>query len=110
MILSSRTWRQSGYVKLPVRKDSNRKNPLNSDADNRLLWKMTPRRLEAESVRDAMLVVAGSLNGQTGGPGYEDVSVISNNGTNYYESLNLPLLNNILSLLITELLIKIFIV
>ena len=35
MILSSRTWRQSGYVKLPVRKDSNRKNPLNSDADNR---------------------------------------------------------------------------
>ena len=46
---------------------------------------MTPRRLEAESVRDAMLVVAGSLNGQTGGPGYEDVSVISNNGTNYYE-------------------------
>jgi len=85
LILSSRTWRQAGYVKLSDGHDPDRKNPMNSDAGNRLLWKMTPRRLEAESVRDAMLVVAGSLNRQTGGPGFEDVSIISNNGTNYYE-------------------------
>ncbi|MFP6763116.1 MAG: DUF1553 domain-containing protein, partial [Planctomycetaceae bacterium] len=85
LILTSRTWRQAGYVKLPERGDTSRKNPLDGDAGNRLLWKMTPRRLEAESVRDAMLVVAGSLNRQSGGPGFEDVSIISNNGTNYYE-------------------------
>src|SRR6185436_4907926 len=28
------------------------------DAENRLLWRMAPRRLEAESLRDAMLVAA----------------------------------------------------
>ena len=47
---------------------------------------MTPRRLEAEAVRDAMLVVAGKLNSQLGGPSFEDVSVTSNNGTTYYEA------------------------
>ena len=45
---------------------------------------MTPRRLEAECVRDAMLVAAGKLNREIGGPGFEDVSVVSNNGTTYY--------------------------
>lgn len=31
------------------------------DPDNRLLWRAAPRRLEAESVRDAMLTVGGHL-------------------------------------------------
>jgi len=31
------------------------------DPDNHLLWRMNPRRLEAESVRDAMLAVSGKL-------------------------------------------------
>lgn len=34
------------------------------DADNRLLWRMPVRRLEAESVRDAILAVSGSLSRQ----------------------------------------------
>jgi mono/diheme cytochrome c family protein len=84
LIVTSRTWQQRGYVKPPARSDD-RKNPLDVDADNRLLWKMTPRRLEAESVRDGMLVVSGKLNASMGGPSFEDVSIISNNGTNYYE-------------------------
>jgi hypothetical protein len=42
------------------------------DADNRLLWRMNPRRLDAESVRDAILTVTGKLNPKMGGPGYED--------------------------------------
>ena len=85
LILTSRTWQQSGYIKIPANVDGERRNPLNVDADNRLLWKMTPRRLEAESIRDAMLVVSGQLNANLGGPSFEDVSIISNNGTNYYE-------------------------
>ncbi|MCA9218973.1 MAG: DUF1553 domain-containing protein, partial [Planctomycetales bacterium] len=39
------------------------------DPENRLLWRMNRRRLEAESLRDAFLSVAGSLNPQAGGPG-----------------------------------------
>jgi hypothetical protein len=38
------------------------------DPDNRLLWKLTPRRLAAEQVRDAMLSVAGELDLAMGGP------------------------------------------
>jgi hypothetical protein len=39
------------------------------DADNRLLWRFNPvQRLDAESLRDAMLAVSGMLDPQTGGP------------------------------------------
>jgi hypothetical protein len=44
------------------------------DAGNRLLWRMNPRRLEAEAVRDAVLAVAGELNRSMGAPGYRDVA------------------------------------
>ncbi len=40
------------------------------DADNRFLWRMNRRRLEAEEIRDTMLAVSGKLNPQLGGPGY----------------------------------------
>jgi hypothetical protein len=39
------------------------------DPDNRLLWRMNRRRLDAESLRDAMLAVAGTLTDRGGGPG-----------------------------------------
>ena len=42
------------------------------DADNRLLWRKSPSRLEAEVVRDAVLAVSGTLNRAMGGPGYRD--------------------------------------
>ncbi len=42
------------------------------DASNRLLWRQNPRRLDAESVRDAVLAVSGKLNLAAGGPGYRD--------------------------------------
>lgn len=42
------------------------------DAQNRLLWRQNPRRLDAESVHDAVLSVAGTLNPTMGGPGYRD--------------------------------------
>ncbi len=38
------------------------------DGGNRLLWRMTRARLDAESVRDAMLAVAGKLDLTMGGP------------------------------------------
>jgi mono/diheme cytochrome c family protein len=42
------------------------------DADNRLLWRQNPRRLEAEAIRDSVLFISGKLNLQQGGPGFED--------------------------------------
>jgi hypothetical protein len=42
------------------------------DADNRLLWRQNPRRLDAESLRDATLSVSGCLNDAMFGPGYRD--------------------------------------
>jgi hypothetical protein len=41
-----------------------------ADADDRLLWRRAPRRLEAEEVRDAVLQTSGALNPRRGGPGY----------------------------------------
>ncbi len=43
-----------------------------SDSDNRLLWRMNNRRLEAEAVRDAVLAVSGVLNTRMHGAGYRD--------------------------------------
>ncbi len=40
------------------------------DPDNRLLWRAPLRRLQAESIRDALLVVSGRLNTSVGGPGF----------------------------------------
>jgi mono/diheme cytochrome c family protein len=38
------------------------------DADNRSLWRMNRQRLDAESLRDAVLAVAGTLDTRMGGP------------------------------------------
>jgi hypothetical protein len=38
------------------------------DPDNRYLWRTTPRRIEAEAIRDSVLYVAGSLDLTQGGP------------------------------------------
>ena len=52
----------------------NSSNPTNTaaDPDNLLWWKRTPRRLEAEAVRDAALHVSGTLDPAMFGPGTLD--------------------------------------
>jgi hypothetical protein len=63
---------------------------LAADADNRLLWRYSPRRLEAEAVRDAMLLVAGQLNKERGGPSFMDFRPYMHKNAQYYEPLDLP--------------------
>ena len=75
LMVNSRTYRQSSAP--------NSKN-LISDSDNKYLWRKSPSRLEAESLRDAMLKVSGKLNLKMGGPGFRDVTFRSLNGTTYY--------------------------
>jgi hypothetical protein len=45
------------------------------DADNHLLARMNRRKLEAEAVRDAILMVAGRLDRTMGGPSFRDFVV-----------------------------------
>ncbi|HVJ79798.1 MAG TPA: DUF1553 domain-containing protein, partial [Planctomycetia bacterium] len=46
------------------------------DVENRLFWRMNPRRLEAESVRDGALAASGTLDRSLGGPGYRDFDYV----------------------------------
>ncbi|MGE3316461.1 MAG: DUF1553 domain-containing protein [Planctomycetaceae bacterium] len=55
------------------------------DADNRLLWRKSPQRLEAESIRDAMLQTAGELRTVLGGPGFADFKEVLRSGSYTYE-------------------------
>ncbi len=59
MIVLSNAYRQSSEI-----------DPAKAkiDPENKLLWRMNRRRLDAEALRDAVLAVAGSLNDQRGGP------------------------------------------
>jgi len=41
------------------------------DVENRYLWRMTPRRLDFEAWRDAVLMVSGRLDRTIGGPSFE---------------------------------------
>ncbi|MCY2966018.1 MAG: DUF1553 domain-containing protein [Planctomycetota bacterium] len=43
------------------------------DADNRLLWRANPRRLDVESWRDALLSVTGELDKTVGGPSVDNL-------------------------------------
>jgi hypothetical protein len=75
-ILLSSTYRQSTTFNAVAAKH---------DADNRLLWRRSPQRLEAEVVRDATLAIAGELNLAQGGPGFRDCTQVLRSGTYTYE-------------------------
>lgn len=64
-ILTSAVWQQASTV------GASDERGLEIDLANNLLWRMTPRRLEAEIMRDAMLAVSETLNLQAGGPGFK---------------------------------------
>ncbi|HEX3148886.1 MAG TPA: DUF1553 domain-containing protein [Gemmataceae bacterium] len=55
------------------------------DSGNVYLWRMTRRKLEAEAVRDAALVVAGKLDRTMGGPAFQDFVVEHPEHSPHYE-------------------------
>jgi hypothetical protein len=81
LIVLSAAYRQSSAKKADAAK---------IDADNRLLWRKSPVRLEAEAVRDAILDVSAQLDRTAGGPPFHDVKTYENNGTTYYQPLDAP--------------------
>jgi hypothetical protein len=65
-IMLSTAYQQSGMVVSEVRE---------RDPDNRWFGRMSPRRLEAEAIRDAMLVATGRLDRTLGGPAGPDLDM-----------------------------------
>jgi hypothetical protein len=75
-IVLSATYRQSSKIA-----DAKSGNAQAIDAGNRLLWRKSPQRLEAETVRDAMLAVSGRMNLRSGGPGFREFKIDQAPGT-----------------------------
>jgi hypothetical protein len=75
LILLSSTFQQSSTP---------RTDAAGVDAGGRLLWRYTPRRLEAEAIRDSMLAVSGCLDLKTGGPGFYLMDVVEENVMHYF--------------------------
>jgi mono/diheme cytochrome c family protein len=75
LILMSATFRQSSAP---------RADAAAVDADGRYLWRYTPRRLEAEAIRDSMLAVSGALDLKMGGPGFYLMDVVTENVMHYF--------------------------
>jgi len=57
-VMASATWQQSSSAQA---------NALLHDPSNQLVWRMSPRRLEFEALRDSLLRVAGRLDVRLGG-------------------------------------------
>jgi hypothetical protein len=67
-IMLSTAYRQASRQPAVVAADSPAALAARIDPDNKLLWRMNLRRLEAESVRDAILAASGGLDRTMGGP------------------------------------------
>ena len=80
LIVTSRTYRQASVVVNPEAHPGAAR-----DADNRLLWRMNRRKLEAEAIRDSMLWVAGRLDERRGGPSFKDFVVERPEHSPHYE-------------------------
>ncbi len=79
-ILLSRTFRQSSTP---------RPEAMAVDASARLLWRFSPRRLEAEAMRDGILAASGALDLRMGGPGFYLQKVEEDNVYRYFPRENL---------------------
>jgi hypothetical protein len=73
LIVTSATYRQGSKLE---------PGGMAKDAGDRLLWRKSPTRLEAEMVRDSMLSISGRLNHVLGGPSFFDHTVNRASGTN----------------------------
>ncbi|HLK60212.1 MAG TPA: DUF1553 domain-containing protein [Chthonomonadaceae bacterium] len=77
LILLSNTYRQS------ARYDA---KAAAMDAEDRLLWRFPPQRLEGEAIRDAMLCISGQINWKRGGPSFRPFTEVVNNSHFYIPS------------------------
>ena len=65
LIMTSATFQMSSHFRVRA---------FSIDGDNKLLWRMNPRRMDVESWRDSLLAVTDELDLQMGGPPVEDIT------------------------------------
>jgi len=59
------------------------------DAENQWLWRFSPRRLDAEVIRDTMLAISGALDRRMRGPSFQPFKVTVFN-THFYHLFDSP--------------------
>ena len=74
LIVASATYRQASHFRADAAK---------IDAGNRLLWRKSPQRLEAEILRDALLSFSGELDDSPHGPGFHEFTTFVRNSQFY---------------------------
>ncbi|MCH2598331.1 MAG: PSD1 and planctomycete cytochrome C domain-containing protein [Pirellulales bacterium] len=73
---NNHNWSMHHMIRLMVMSDAFRQsslpnsNGLEKDAGARLLWRFPPKRVEAEVIRDSILLASGKLNPSIGGKSY----------------------------------------
>ncbi|MEO6035882.1 MAG: DUF1553 domain-containing protein [Verrucomicrobiota bacterium] len=60
-----------------------RRDAFEKDADNRFLWRMNRSRLDAESIRDSMLLISGKLDPTMGGPAVQQFAFKDDHSPDY---------------------------
>ena len=76
LIVTSAVYRQGSAV---------RSDFAEIDGDNRYLWRMNRRRLDAESIRDTVLALSGKWNAAMYGPGFRDFVLEKPEHSPHYE-------------------------
>ena len=74
--LEGTPWSMKEFIRILVTSDAFRRSSapsamgLQKDAGSSLLWRFPPRRVEAEVIRDGILLASGKLNPEMGGRSY----------------------------------------
>ncbi len=76
LIVTSRVYRQQSQSNAQAEQ---------IDSSNAFLWRANRRKLDAESLRDSMLFVAGKLDERMGGPAFQDFVVEKPEHSPHYE-------------------------
>lgn len=80
-IVTSATYRQSSDIAESTAASS----PQAIDSTNSLYWRSNRRKVDAESLRDTMLLVAGKLDDRMGGPAFQDFVIEKPEHSPHYE-------------------------
>lgn len=95
LIVNSATYRQNSGMRNAELGERNKKEttiphfesrtPHSVDSENRYLWRMNRRKLEAEAIRDSVLFVAGKLDRTMYGPAFQDFVIEKPEHSPHYE-------------------------
>jgi mono/diheme cytochrome c family protein len=89
LIVTSATYRQSSMIQLSQGdsrdNSSGHLKAQQVEAQNRLLWKVSRRKLDAEAFRDAVLAASGQMDWTMDGPSFQDFVVVQPEHSPHYE-------------------------